>query len=155
MDRSVEYEILENNSRTFEARAIIDDRAFHFLAEYKLGLYNHHKIGPGGPYWVLTFSEEDEHDRYYDKTGKGGEMQVLSFVASMTKKFLEKYDPDVVRFAADKDENKKDNRASVYRKLAKKLFTEYDAFEGPKKYANGGDYVFSTDFAFVKKGLEV
>jgi hypothetical protein len=152
MDREIKYTIERDTDKTFMVKAVIENREILFSA----AVHSAGEESGGHPYVYIEFSElrmstradgEIYPRRVYDKTGNGGEMQVLSFISSMIKKTLAKFNPDMIRFGAEK-EGSKDNRADLYKKLGTRLFKDYAL---SVNMSSDGEYSY---FTYTKKDHE-
>ena len=76
--------------------------------------------------WRIDFAEHLDTDTdepfVNDKTGKGKEFEVFSFVVACAKELVKRKDPRVMRLRAVKSEP---NRAKLYARLAKKFGTGF------------------------------
>lgn len=73
--------------------------------------------------WNIDFhsSDSDEY-RTYSMTNAGNQFEVMQFVMTCVRNFIEKYDPDVIIFSASKTEK---SRVNVYDRLIKRFGKDY------------------------------
>lgn len=76
--------------------------------------------------WEVEFAEESESKTTHSMTGKGHEFEVMSFVMSCFKRFIEKYAPQQILFSAKSDD---ESRVSLYRKMLKRFAKDYTIHE--------------------------
>lgn len=108
LSSNIKHKIVQDNSTYFEATANIGDREIVFSAG---------RQEPG--IWEIEFSQKGKG---YIKTGDGDEFKVFSFVLQMIEELICKHSPERVEFTAEK----LDNRTSLYKRLANKMFKEYN-----------------------------
>lgn len=124
-DSKINYSVDAATASKFKTSATIEDRDIIFITD----------IDNSGKYGVeatIEFGEmktgSDGKKRItYDLTGSGGEMKVFSMVGQSVKEMVNRYQPDMILFSADKDGKETSKRADVYEKLLKKFAPEYEA----------------------------
>lgn len=93
--------------------------------------------------WFVLFSEYGKGEDAYSMTGGGDEVKVMSFVKQCMHNFITEYQPDDIKFTADK-EGSSNSRATLYARMLKRLM--------PSTYelvTSGGEYY--THFHLKKK----
>lgn len=85
--------------------------------------------GLTGDTWEVEFAEvsgdevsDDENVSQHGMTGKGHEIEVMSFVMSCFRHFIEKYKPMHLEFEAKSSEQ---SRVSLYRRMLKRFAKDY------------------------------
>lgn len=113
------FEVVQSTAKKFITRAKIGDRFIQFIA-----------FDDGEQGWDITFEElvaPDDKRPSYRKTGSGEQFKVFSMVAASFREFLDRYQPVMITFTAEKEGG--DNRARMYRKLTDKYLKGWDATE--------------------------
>jgi hypothetical protein len=73
----------------------------------------------------IEFSEQRPGAKStYELTRSGNEFQVFAFIKQAIEMMLKKWNPDVIKFTADKADQS--NRSGVYEKLVKKYLKGYE-----------------------------
>lgn len=124
-DSKIDYKVEVASAHKFMTSATIEDREIIFVSEIE-------DQGRYGMEATIEFGEmkpgRDGKKRItYDLTGSGGEMKVFSMVGQSVKEMVNRYQPDMILFTADKDGKETSKRADVYEKLLKKFAPEYEA----------------------------
>lgn len=131
LNKKTDYEVIRASSNAFRAKAEINGRTIMFSAE------DEDESGE----WGIAFSEIDSKGRRtYKQTGSGGELEVFSMIKDCMLEFVERYQPAMMKFTADKD-NGADTRANAYERLIKRFNVPGYTYKRTKQ-DNHDDFVF-------------
>lgn len=126
-------EILDSKIKNFTAHyeddnpdAITMD-VYAKIGNRKINFYGESSLKKDKSFWEVHFAEEDLDDpstRTHKLTKSGNEFEVFSFIKQCMEIMIDKYDPDIIYFTAEKEEGS--NRAKLYEKLLRKNLVGYD-----------------------------
>lgn len=120
-------------SEEFHAFKRIGGREIRFSAEHYRGI------------WELTFSEVEgegyQSRTKFDMTGKGYEVEVMSFVMECVRRVIKEYDPNKLKFSS---KTKEKSRTSLYRRMISRFAKDYEVEEK----LDGDQFI---DFHLIKK----
>jgi hypothetical protein len=110
VDSVVDYKTVSTTPDLFKTQATINGRVIEFTAS--------RDAGPGNT-WFIKFGPprsgiKQDNPKNYLKTGRGGELQVFSFVKQSTEQFANQYKPTSIGFTADRSEA---NRSGLYQRM--------------------------------------
>ena len=110
VDSVVDYKTVSTTPDLFKTQATINGRVIEFTASKD--------AGPGNT-WFIKFGPpragfKQDSPKNYLKTGRGGELQVFSFVKQSTEQFANQYKPSSIGFTADRSEG---NRGGLYQRM--------------------------------------
>ena len=105
LNSKIDYEVTVETNNRFKAKATINGR--EITASFSLDDDN---------FWIYEFTEGS--NRTVKLTGSGGEFQVFSFIRELLEEFVQRYQPEGIKFSADKSDK---GRAELYYKMLQKL----------------------------------
>lgn len=109
LTKRVEYNVTRATPELFTTEAKIGGRRVKFIAT---------KLSND---WDIEFSELDDDDKEtFAATGSGNAFEVLSFVFTSMREFVDRYKPAAMQFTADSP-----TRAAIYRKAMRSQFKDF------------------------------
>ena len=123
-DTKINYNVTANSAVRFSTSAMINNREIVFRADID-------NAGRVGVEANIVFGEtvkdhRNELKMTFKLTGSGGEMKVFSMIGLSLRELVDRYQPDMIMFSADKEGGGSTKRADVYEKLVNKFIPEYE-----------------------------
>lgn len=113
LSKPLSFKITERTKSFYAAEFVAGKREIRFLAHNESAEYGE---DDNDGEWIIEFGEVTSDGTVaHGKTQSGNEFEVFATLKSIIDDFINKCDPTVISFSADKD--KKNNRSRVYAKL--------------------------------------
>lgn len=144
MDKALPYKSATLKQGIFRVRFMVGEDEIVFEAENEELRHMGEEDDEGK--WMILFGKKQQgkRDLSFNLTNKGSEFEVFATLKKIIAEFIEKCDPKVIQFSADKDEP---TRARLYQRMfAKNMPAGWKI--------NKADGQFSTYFEMIKEALD-